>query len=139
MTADVSPAAMAECARRTAHRGGGGGDIRPSSTEVAIRLPSSGHLSAGAPGQRNGVGGVELIGREDLLGEVTARVAKHGRRLVSLIGPGGIGKTTLARAAHGALAGPAAATLVVELARIEDGGAVPGAIAAHRRHEVSRW
>jgi predicted ATPase len=74
---------------------------------------------------------MDLVGRDDLLAEIVARVEDHGRRLVNLVGPGGIGKTTLARAAHARLAGaPAAARLTVELARVDNPEAVPGSIAA---------
>lgn len=73
---------------------------------------------------------MELIARERELAEVIGRVAE-GRRLLSIVGPGGIGKTTLARAAQGALAPryPMGAH-TVELSRIDRADAVAGALAA---------
>jgi predicted ATPase/DNA-binding XRE family transcriptional regulator len=62
---------------------------------------------------------VELIGREDDLAQVLRALTAH--RLVSLTGPGGVGKTTLALAAAHAVADryPGGVT-VVELADVDD-------------------
>jgi predicted ATPase len=73
---------------------------------------------------------VELIGRDGDLAEIGSRFAS-GRRLVTVVGPGGIGKTALARAAldlHGSEL--AAGRAVAELSRIDRPAAVPGAVAA---------
>ena len=73
--------------------------------------------------------GVEPIGREDELADIVARVGA-GRRLVTIVGPGGIGKTTLARAACAALDSGTPEGRLVELSRVERSDAVTGAIAA---------
>jgi predicted ATPase len=70
-----------------------------------------------------------LIGRVRELAEVETRV--RSSRLVTIVGPGGVGKTALARAAGDALApGFPLGVREVDLTRIDDSGAVPGAIAA---------
>ncbi|MFN0090403.1 MAG: ATP-binding protein [Acidimicrobiales bacterium] len=69
------------------------------------------------------------IGRDRELTDIAARIG-DGRRLVTVLGPGGIGKTTVARAAHSDLAGSGAGKLVVDLTRVERANAVPGTIAA---------
>jgi predicted ATPase len=75
------------------------------------------------------VGPGALIGRERELAEVGARV--RSARLVTIVGPGGVGKTALARAAGVQLApGFPLGVLHVDLTRIDDPHAVPGAIAA---------
>lgn len=70
-----------------------------------------------------------LIGRDVLLAEVAARLDTPGVRLVTLTGPGGIGKTTLARAVAKAV-GPAFpdGVAVVELAAERDPGRLPLAL-----------
>jgi len=73
---------------------------------------------------------VELIGRDDDVAEVRSRFAT-GRRLVTLTGPGGIGKTALARAVLDSGDPPLAARwAVIEFSRLDRSAAVPGAIAA---------
>ena len=72
---------------------------------------------------------VELVGREAELALVADRLAD--RRLVTLVGPGGIGKTALARAAVAHCAGrfPEGAH-VVDLTRVDAAAAVPESLAA---------
>ncbi|MBX3618663.1 MAG: helix-turn-helix transcriptional regulator [Rhizobacter sp.] len=65
-----------------------------------------------------------LLGRDDDLAALLAALGRH--RLVTLVGPGGIGKTTLARSAAQAWAGDCA---WVELASLTDGRLVAGSIA----------
>ncbi len=71
---------------------------------------------------------MELIGRDAELGEVIDRLS--ARRLVTIIGPGGIGKTTLAHAVA-ARAGSRfdLGTRGVDLTRVDAPDAVAGAIA----------
>jgi predicted ATPase len=71
---------------------------------------------------------VELIGRDREMSLVSERLAK--RRLVTLIGPAGIGKTTLAMAAAD-VAGPGyeLGVHVVDLTRVDSSDGVAGAIA----------
>jgi predicted ATPase len=71
---------------------------------------------------------MELIGRDHELAELVRRLA--ARRLVTVIGPGGIGKTALARAAAEE-AGPAfeLGWHVVDLSRVDAPDAVAGTLA----------
>jgi predicted ATPase len=71
-----------------------------------------------------------IIGRDRELAEVVERITA-GRRLVTVIGPGGIGKTSLALAAADRL-GPSftLGAHVVDLGRVERADAVAGALAA---------
>jgi predicted ATPase/tetratricopeptide (TPR) repeat protein len=71
---------------------------------------------------------VELFGRESELALVTERLAD--RRMVTLIGPGGIGKTRLARAAAAAVEDRfAQGTHVVDLTRVSSAEAVRESLA----------
>src|SRR5690606_10938034 len=72
---------------------------------------------------------MDLIGRESELALVTRRL--HDRRLVTLVGPGGIGKTALGRAALarcGADFGEGART--VDLTRVDSAAGVRESLAA---------
>src|SRR6185369_12146796 len=71
----------------------------------------------------------ELIGRAMALAEVTALIAAH--RCVTLIGAGGIGKTTLGlEAARQQLGGHRDGVWVAELAPLSDPGLVPVTVAS---------
>jgi predicted ATPase len=73
-----------------------------------------------------------LVGRDDDLAALRDLLAGHD--LVTLVGPGGIGKTRLARAVLAELAASQAdGAAVVELAALSDAAFVPGAIAAALR------
>jgi len=71
----------------------------------------------------------ELIGREDLLETLTELFARAGRRLVTLTGPGGIGKTRLAMQAVVEMAARVRRVAFVPLAGLDDPAAVESAIA----------
>jgi predicted ATPase/DNA-binding SARP family transcriptional activator len=69
-----------------------------------------------------------LVGRRDLLDALAARLRR--RRLVTLVGPGGVGKTRLAiEAAHQMLETEMLEVWLVELADLADGDAVASAVA----------
>jgi hypothetical protein len=73
------------------------------------------------------VGTTSLIGREQDIGEVVGLLSQPEVRLVTLTGPGGIGKTRLAVAAGEQLRGRFAAGVVfVPLAAVTDPGLVLG-------------
>ncbi|WP_188312113.1 ATP-binding protein [Salinarimonas soli] len=87
-----------------------------SSTELA--LP---HASLPTPMTR-------MIGRDDLVTALKAQIPQ--RRLITLVGPGGIGKTTVARSVAQSVARDYRhGSHFVELATITDGHRVPGAVA----------
>ncbi|MGE0714641.1 MAG: winged helix-turn-helix domain-containing protein, partial [Alphaproteobacteria bacterium] len=70
-----------------------------------------------------------LVGRDDVVRAVTEQIAE--RRFVTIVGAGGIGKTTVAVAAAGALIGHYPdGVWFVDLARVTDPGHVASAIAA---------
>ena len=73
--------------------------------------------------------GVRLLGRDHELDDVDRRL--QAGRLVTLVGPGGVGKTTLANEAVARAAGRfALGSRRVDLTRVDDADAVPGALAA---------
>ena len=77
---------------------------------------------------RAAAAGTDLVGRRDELAEVLRRVGSSP--LVTLVGPGGVGKSTLARAALRTLAASAPDGVhVVELAPLETGEQVMPALA----------
>jgi predicted ATPase len=70
-----------------------------------------------------------LVGRSRELADVEARTTEH--RLVTIVGPGGVGKTALGRAAAGRLAGSFPAGVHhVDLTRTDDPSSVPGSLSA---------
>jgi predicted ATPase len=72
---------------------------------------------------------MDLIGREEELQQLLARLAT--RRLVTLTGPGGIGKTALAQVAAARLAGEFdLGSRTVDLTVVDDADQVSGSIAA---------
>jgi predicted ATPase/DNA-binding SARP family transcriptional activator len=77
-----------------------------------------------APAARRGVG-ERLIGRTQELAEVASRLADTRGAVVTLAGPGGIGKTTLALAVADELGSAySGGAIVARLAEIEDAGLV---------------
>jgi len=94
--------------------------------------------AAAAPSAPGGPGGprplpavtTSLVGRERDIGEVAGLFGRPGVRLVTLTGPGGIGKTRLAVAAGERLRGRFGAGVVfVPLAEVADAGLVLAGIA----------
>jgi predicted ATPase/DNA-binding SARP family transcriptional activator len=74
------------------------------------RAPLPGAAPArAAEGAPVGADGAALVGRATELQRLRALLASSEHRLVTLTGPGGVGKTRLARAAHAGLAAEAAA------------------------------
>jgi predicted ATPase/class 3 adenylate cyclase len=71
---------------------------------------------------------VELLGRDREVSEIRQRLEQ--RRLVTIVGPGGIGKTTLARHVLGAVGIGGA----VDLTAISTDDGVPGAVASQLGH-----
>ncbi len=86
-----------------------------------------------ASGAANGAfvaAGPRLVGRDTALAEITAGL-RAGPGPLTLVGPGGVGKTTLARHVAGALAASYPDGVVVaELAAVSDGDEVPAAVVA---------
>ncbi|MGW4241256.1 ATP-binding protein [Nocardia sp. NPDC004722] len=85
-------------------------------------------LRAGEPAVRQGIrhDPNPLVGRERDLAAVTALL--HGHRVVSIVGPGGLGKTRLAHAVGAAA--EQRSVFLVELAALTDDRAVVAAVAA---------
>ena len=61
-----------------------------------------------------------IIGREDVVAELAGRLTGQGHRLMTVTGPGGIGKTRLALAVGERLAADGTGVLLVELAGAQD-------------------
>jgi len=72
---------------------------------------------------------IEIVGRESELADLTSRL--RDRRLVTIAGPGGIGKTALSRAAA-AIVGPGFdyGAVIVDLTRVDRSEGVAEAVAA---------
>lgn len=68
-----------------------------------------------------------IFGRDDVIDSLAAQL--EVARLLSLVGPGGIGKSTVARAVAGRLS-PALQMIWVDLSEVGHGGLVPGAVAS---------
>lgn len=70
----------------------------------------------------------KIIGRDEVLDEISAAMSQ--RRLVSIVGPGGMGKTTVALAvARRLLSGLEQNIAFVDFAQLGDAALVPGAVA----------
>jgi hypothetical protein len=78
-------------------------------------------------GPRPSDAGPPLIGRSGEVAGLAALLRRPGVRMVSVIGPAGVGKSRVARAAAERLAAPLA---VVELGSIVDAERIPGAVLA---------
>jgi len=96
-------------------------DLASDFPPLATLLPATAHLPARA---------AELIGRQTELREIRARLDDASVRLLTLIGPGGTGKTTLAiRVAEDCSAGYPDGVRFVDLSAARDPNAVLVAIA----------
>jgi predicted ATPase len=97
---------------------------------AAERAAAAAPAAAGGRGPRPlPVSTTSLLGRERAIGEVAGLVERAGVRLVTLTGPGGVGKTRLAIAAGERLADRfAAGTVFVPLEAVTDPGRVLAAI-----------
>ena len=108
-------------------------DLAPSVRDafVASARGFTGDATSHAPGrQALPLPPTPLIGREGDLQRLQRWVADPAARLVTLIGPGGVGKTRLAVALGHALASDAALrVLFVPLSAVQDAGLVASAVA----------
>jgi predicted ATPase/transcriptional regulator with XRE-family HTH domain len=101
--------------------------------QSAARPSDDGRPGAGE-GRRPHGGGLPapttpLVGREADLGRLLSLLGRQGQRLVTVTGPGGVGKTRLVTAAAAVLADGGSAVSVVELASLTDPGLVPATTA----------
>ena len=79
---------------------------------------------------------VRLIGRDEVVGRVSAQLARQ--RLITLIGPGGVGKTSVAVATAGALADNYEhGVWFVDLAAIDDPRLLPAAVSSAIRLDIA--
>ena len=99
--------------------------------DLALLLTERFHADADPPEQRSGLPArtTSFVGRDDELGELLRLVERSDVRLVTLTGPGGIGKTRLALEAARRLAPKFAdGAVYVPLDRLADPDLVPAAI-----------
>ena len=99
--------------------------------DLALLLTERFHADADPPEQRSGLPArtTSFVGRDDELGELLRLVERSDVRLVTLTGPGGIGKTRLALEAARRLAPRFAdGAVYVPLDRLADPDLVPAAI-----------
>jgi hypothetical protein len=103
---------------------------RFTASEAAPAAPAQPPPSGGPRGPgRLPVSTTSLIGRERAIGEVARLLGRAGARLVTLTGPGGVGKTRLAVAVGGRLQDRfGAGTALVPLDAVTDPGLVLAAI-----------
>ena len=106
----------------------------------ASRAAAATPWPAGARGPRPlPVGTTSLLGRERAIEEVAGLVERSGARLVTLTGPGGVGKTRLAVAVAGRLRDRfGAGTVLVPLEAITDPGLVLAAIGRAAGADLAR-
>jgi predicted ATPase/transcriptional regulator with XRE-family HTH domain len=111
---------------------------RPETVQPPVSHDSSGS-TAGAPGltvvplrlQTLPVPPTRLIGRELIVEQVTALLRRDDGRLVTLVGPGGVGKTRLAIAVASAMSdGDGQEAVFVDLSPVTEPGLALAAVAA---------
>ena len=97
----------------------------------AVELPSSGHAAQSTATYAMAAPPHPIIGREDAVTQVLDAIRRDRRRLITLTGPGGVGKTRLATEIATRLAADLpGGWRMVELADVRDPSAVLPAIAA---------
>src|SRR5829696_2583750 len=102
--------------------------LRQPSAPVPLPLTSWRPIAPGLPRPLS-----SLVGRERETAAVRDLILRDGERLVTLVGPGGVGKTRLALRVAEEIAGRFAdGAVFVPLAAVTDPGLVPAAIA----HEI---
>ncbi|MBA2596008.1 MAG: hypothetical protein H0V00_05210 [Chloroflexia bacterium] len=100
-------------------------DRSPSDPISLAPLPRRGHVAAPFPAPLSA-----LVGREREIGDVTALLRRPDIRLLTLVGPGGVGKTRLALEIAAAAEGDFAdGAVLVALAAVPDPALVASAIA----------
>jgi predicted ATPase/DNA-binding winged helix-turn-helix (wHTH) protein len=98
--------------------------VRREQRQEAAAAPNRPRLGSNLPAQLT-----RVIGRAEIIATVVARASRQ--RFLTIVGPGGIGKTTVAVAAAEALTGPYVdGVWFVGLASLQDPALVPGAIRA---------
>jgi predicted ATPase/DNA-binding winged helix-turn-helix (wHTH) protein len=98
--------------------------VRREQGQEAAALPNRSALAGNLPAQLT-----RVIGRSEIVATVVARVAQ--RRFLTIVGPGGIGKTTVAVAAAEALSGSYSdGVWFVGLGSLRDPALVPSAVSA---------
>src|SRR5215471_4014174 len=96
--------------------------VRHEHGQEAAKLPNTPGLGENLPAQLS-----RVIGRAEVIATVMSRVSQH--RFLTIVGPGGIGKTTVAVAAAKALSGSYAdGVWFVGLGSLQDPALVPSAV-----------
>jgi predicted ATPase/DNA-binding winged helix-turn-helix (wHTH) protein len=95
--------------------------------ETTVAKPAAPHFERLKP-QRLPVQIARVVGRDEVIAALAAEATRH--RLLSLVGPGGIGKTTVAIAVADRLSSAFDAVAFVDLAPIENGTQMSAAAAA---------
>jgi predicted ATPase/DNA-binding SARP family transcriptional activator len=134
----AAPADGAGSGNATTDRPAGPRGTAAAAADPAGTTPTATAPAATAPTARDGRGATlrgnvpaaatSVLGRDEEVTRLAAQLT-GGTRLVTLTGPGGAGKTTLAQAVARALAPPADGTWLVALAPLPAGGEVADTVA----------